>query len=122
MRESPIRFFFKNAGYSYNPKTETKLRGRWRCARELAEAEASATARDLSFEWSQDDITNREFTDEGPEYYLWQCVCRDPSGAVLSSLGGVDFGYELDPRRWKWMDNYRRVVEAELAAEACSHA
>ena len=114
MRQSPVRFFFANAGYSYTPGKETKLQGRWRCARDLASAERIASDRGYSFEWSQDDMTNRDFTDDGPEYYLWACVCRDDSGNVVASLGGVDFGYERDP----WMDDYRRVVEAELASEA----
>ena len=32
-------FFYENAGYSYDPKTETPEQGRIRCARDLADAE-----------------------------------------------------------------------------------
>jgi hypothetical protein len=32
------RFFYAHAGWAYNPATETKQQGRWRCARELAHA------------------------------------------------------------------------------------
>jgi hypothetical protein len=116
MKQSPVRFFFSHAGYSYDPKTETPTQGRWKCARRLAAAERTACANGYSFDWSQDDITNRDFTDEGPEYYLWQCVCRDMSGAVVASLGGVDFGPDGEP----WSSDCRRVVEAELAAEAAT--
>ena len=71
-------------------------------------------------EWEMDDITTRFYTDEGPEYFLWRAVAYLPCETcgqrrVVASLGGIDFGEGRDP----WMDdNYRRVVEAELALEA----
>lgn len=107
------RFFLSKAGYSYNPSTETKMQGRIRCARSLAAAERLARDENCSFSWEQDDTTSQEFSDKKPYYYLWACVMRDASGKVVQSLGGVDFGRDRDP----WMDDYRRVVEAELAAE-----
>jgi hypothetical protein len=77
MKSSPYLFFIKNAGYSYDPKKETPFKGRVRCARALAEAEKRASAEGCSFEWEQDDSTNREWTDEGAEYYTWRCLMRD---------------------------------------------
>lgn len=109
-------FFFRHAGFSYGPG-ETPLAGRVRCAKQLAAAERTAKERDVTFEWEQDDITNREHTDEGPEYYLWACVARDATGAVFASLGGVDFGHNDGNPREPWGSDYARVVEAELACE-----
>ena len=37
---TPIRFFFKHAGYSYDPKTETPQRGRWRRAERIYQSVA----------------------------------------------------------------------------------
>jgi hypothetical protein len=116
MKSSPYLFFIKNAGYSYDPKKETPFKGRVRCARALAEAEKRASAEGCSFEWEQDDSTNREWTDEGAEYYTWRCLMRDSLGVVLGSLCGVDFGEGGEP----WDNPYRRVVEAEIASEALS--
>lgn len=122
------KFFYDNAGWSYDPTKETSEQGRQSCARALASAEAEARDAGLSFDWSQDHITNRDFTDDGPEYYLWSCVCRDESGEVCASLGGVDFGHtgddddEFAEAKQPWGDPYRRVVEAELALEAFATA
>lgn len=114
MKTSPYLFFLKNAGFSYDPKKETPFKGRVRGARSLAEAERRASAEGCTFEWTQDDTTNREFTDEGAEYPLWHCLMRDAAGKAVGSLGGVDFGEDGAP----WGDPYRRVIEAEMACEA----
>jgi hypothetical protein len=113
---SAFHFFLKHASYSYDSQTETRIRGRIRCAQSLARAERDARDRGVTFEWELDDITNadhEDITEENPEYYLWACVARDACGRVFASLGAVDFGLNGDP----YGNPYARVVEAELACE-----
>lgn len=112
-QQTPEAFFYEQASLSYDPKTETSEQGRRKCARRLAQAEAFAKYHRMRFEWSKDDITNREFTEEGPEYRLWQ-VCAYLDGSVCGSLGGVDFGQNGRPKT----DPYGRAVEAELALDS----
>lgn len=112
--KSPVSFFYQHAGHSYDPKTETKAQGRWRCARALANAERWASESGVSFAWQVDpDCDSSEFCDEKPAWPLWCCIARDADGKVIGSLGAVDFG-DGEP----WGDNYRRVVGAEIALEA----
>lgn len=111
-RLTPYHFFLKFAGWGYDPAKESKAAGRARCAKALAEAERQAKEAGVTFDWSRDDQTNRSFTDEGPEYLLWQCFAM-LGEKVLGSLGGVDFGETGEP----WGDTYARVVEAEIASE-----
>lgn len=112
--KSPYHFFLAHAGYSYDPRTETPMQGRIRCAQTLAYAERCALNSGCSFEWSIDpDITSREWTNEAPAWSTWRCVARDAEGKVFASLHGIDFGRDGEP----WGDPYRRVVEAELACE-----
>lgn len=107
-------FFFKHAGYSYDPRTETKEQGRIRCAMNLAACEGIARNAGVSFEWAEDpDADSREFAPKKSRYALWCCVARDCNGLPVASLGAIDFGPDGTP----WGDNYRRVVEAELACE-----
>lgn len=106
-------FFLANAGYSYDPSRETPIQGRRRCAKQYAEAEKAGREAGLSFEWTQDDITSAEFTDEEPSWLLWVCRCHNADGEIVESLAGIDFGRDGGP----WGDSYRRVVEAELACE-----
>lgn len=107
------KFFFEHAGFSYDPKTETPEQGKLRCAQELAKAEAWARNNDVAFRWSVDeDCDSSSFSNKRPRWQLWQCAAyRD--GEFATSIGAVDFGRDRDP----WMDPYRRVIEAELAAE-----
>lgn len=116
--KSDREFFYEHACWSYDPKTETKEQGRWRCADALAEAEAQARARGWSYEWYVDpDIDSREFSDSRPHWSLWMCVLHDKNGEHLESLSGIDFGRDGTP----WSGNpYRRVVEAELASNTLS--
>jgi hypothetical protein len=118
MKPSAVRFFFSNAGYSWNPSTENRTQGRWKCAREMAQAERAAIDCGMRFEWSADGLTNREWTNEGEEYGTWQCLAYDAAGGCVASLCGIDFGNGGEP----WGDNYKRVVEAELAMEAIGRA
>jgi hypothetical protein len=113
------RFFFDHAGYSYDPKTETKRAGRIRCATTLARAEIEAERRGWFTEWS-DDMDERgcyETCDrEGEHTHEVLCAVlydgddsrQNGRGRVLASLGGI-----YDPDKL-----YARVVAAELAAEA----
>lgn len=110
------RFFWKNAGFSYDPKTETKAEGKRRCAKQLAEAEAYAQDRQWSYEWPWDDAGCSGCCCENPEckcssgepHETLGCVLKDEHGKVLESLWGI-----CDPSQ-----SYVRVVEAELALEA----
>jgi len=112
--KTPYHFFLANAGYSYDPKTETPMKGRIRCAQLLAKAEQTACDLGYAFEWCMDQYSDSsEFSEESPAYSLWVCVMRDPDGLAVDSLGGVDFGRDGTP----WGDSYRRVVEAEMACE-----
>ena len=104
------RFFYAHAGYSYRPD-ETPMQGRERCAKRLALAENWAHEQRVSFEWQPDGLSD---WDDEDKHEVWACVARDANGAVIGSLGGVDFGADRDP----WGDPYRVVVEAEIALEA----
>lgn len=108
------RFFYDNAGYSHNPNTETAEQGHVRSALSLAAAEGIARNAGVSFEWSVDEGTDSsEFSNKRPWYDLYVCIAYDAAGNVCGSLGGIDFGRDKGPRE----SDYRRVVEAELAAE-----
>lgn len=104
------QFFYNNAGYSYDPATETPEQGRQRCAQALAAAEAWAQAEGMTVQWADDwaDPHGHEETPESCE----QATLYDADGFVVASLGCID---DVDP-------DYRRVVEAELAAEAKAEA
>lgn len=112
---TPYAFFYRWAGWSYQPATETPPQGRARCAKALATAERRARGV-LTFEWSIDPIsTSLDWCDERPAWQQWECVARNvETGRVVASLHAIDFGRDGEP----WGDPYRRVVEAELASEA----
>lgn len=107
-------FFFEHAGSSYDPATETEAGGRMRGAKALAEAEKWASEAGVFFRWVDD---------EDAAAFANVCACGEDHGPAFSciafldgesvaSLGSVTFGdagLSGDP--------YRRVVEAELAAE-----
>jgi hypothetical protein len=105
------RFFWSHAGFSYDAKVETKSQGRRKCATYLAEAEAWAEDC-LTYAWEWDEYTSHE--DLGceehcaREHEVYVCVAKYRDGQTAACLGGI-----ADPDR-----NYRRVIEAELAAEA----
>jgi len=108
-------FFWEHAGYSYQPETETEAQGRIRCARELAAAEANAKRIDgWGFEWHDDWRVGDHVNEFSSESYLNNprtcecCLLRDGDGDVIASVGCVDDA----------TDEYRRVIEAELAVEA----
>jgi hypothetical protein len=106
-------FFYQNAGYSYDKTTETAEQGRQRCAKGLAEAETIGQRLDYVFEWEFDqdpDLSWMSDEEREQEHEVLCCRIVDPERPKysLASLCGI-----TDPDY-----NYRRVVEAELAAEA----
>lgn len=113
MKTKSEQFFYDNASYCYDPKIETQEQGHERCAKLLAKAEQFALENDFSYEWAHDEITSEDHSDEQPFYPLWLCIMHDSDGNHIDSLGGIDFGPDGKP----WGNNYRRVVEAELALD-----
>lgn len=107
-------FFFDNAGYSYNPKKETAQQGRIQCAKDLAFAELTAERMQWSYSWIWDtdpDLSWMSEEERSQEHETFVCILNDADGNWLESLGGI-----TDPS-----NDYRRVIEAELAAEALAH-
>lgn len=108
------QFFYEHAGYSHDPKTETPEQGRVRCAKDLAAAETYAKDHDWSFDWSWDDGgdlgDHSEWCDMEyqHDHNIEVCMLRGADGNVLEALGGI---IDAD-------NNYRRVVQAELASQA----
>ena len=105
-------FFFEHAGWSYQPATETPNQGRMRCARDLALAERTAKSRGWQVRWTDDWSLDhqREFDcyEDGDPETCEMAALYDEEGTVLASLGCIDGA----------TDEYRRVIEAELADEA----
>lgn len=110
-------FFYEHAGWSYDPVTETPDEGRLRGAISMASDERWAQSVDLTFQWSDDWAVGSHVTYFGPgsaytdpdrEPEICEVCVAFLVGEVVASLGCVD---EAD-------QNYRRVIEAELAGEA----
>ena len=105
------RSFVANAGYVVGHRAE--------CALNLARAEQCARDNDWNAEWERDadgcigcDCGNANCKcNSGEPHEVLGCVLKDSDGNHLASLWGI-----CEP------DNaYRRVVEAELAAEAMAN-
>lgn len=119
------QFFMKHAGYSYDPKTETPMQGRIKCARELAKAERAARDGGFSYQWEIDTgRTSADWIEAGQDgshghspWGTWQCSMYDAQGRTVAGLCGIDFGRDKEP----WGDPYRRVVEAELAIDGLTN-
>lgn len=117
------QFFYKHAGYAYDPKTETRQQGRANCAKALAAAELTARNNSYSFQWEIDPYSTsadwKEPDEDGGKrrapWQVWSCFMRDQNGEIVQSLHAIDFGRDGSP----FGDPYRRVVEAELALEQC---
>lgn len=115
-----VEFFAIHAGWDYHPDTETPEQGRLRGAVSLALAERWAKANDAMFTWEDDfgvdHVKEFDAYDEEPEtceictMYLPDHSPALESVRIVASLGCVDDA----------TDEYRRVVEAELAQEARS--
>lgn len=118
--KDPERFFYARAGWGYDPAKETEEEGRRRGARALAEAERVGTELGFSAEWESDSDADTSFMDEGysrrdrecAEFY--SCTVRDAEGTIRASLCGI----HEDTRDPIGARYYRRVVRAELFAEA----
>lgn len=120
MNQKAYNFFLKNAGFSYDPQKETKEQGRYKAAFQLACAEEWARDKGYVFHWQHDDQDSTSFCldhEDGGKYCdpypLWRVEVYDSDGRLASVLGGIDFGRDGQP----FGDPYRRVCEAELAAE-----
>jgi hypothetical protein len=109
-----VKFFYDNAGYSYDPNTETADQGRFKGAKDLADAEIYARDNDWVFTWEWDDCGDFDNHDEWcdikgqHDHNIEACILRDANGNVLESLCSI---VDAD-------NNYRRAVEAELASQA----
>jgi hypothetical protein len=103
-------FFFENAGWSYDPKKESAQVGRMSCARDLAKAEkiAEQLGWEVEWEWDNDIDDSWMSPEEQAKDHEWLCARLMDGNTVLEALGGI---VDADA-------NYRRVIEAELAAEA----
>ena len=99
-----LQFFWDNAGWSYDPKTQTSEEGRLESAQALVISEYLSIDKGFSFVWDNDSDNPNELC----------CVCLDRNGVVLSSLCGIDLGKNADP----YTNEYSRVIKAELALEA----
>jgi hypothetical protein len=101
------RFFYKHAGWSFDPKTETSRDGRVRTAVLLANAEKELQASTAQVIWEDDPLPYEGDVEwDGPVYVA---VISDGEGETLGSLGGIAMASLDEP--------YRRVIEAELAYE-----
>lgn len=103
-------FFYDNAGFSYDPRTETEDQGKIRCAKSLAEAEQDAELVGIEFEWNYDDNADYSWMDEEEkqkDHCVEYCLAKNPLTKETTALCGI---FDADA-------NYRRVVEAELASE-----
>ena len=114
-----VEFFYDNAGYSYDPATETVEDGRLRGARQLAMAERFAQVMGAEYVWEDDWSLGHSHAEEFPDAYdnepdtcEWVALyAHIPAGfenmALVASLSCID---DATPE-------YRRVIEAELALE-----
>ncbi len=108
-----IDFFRTHCAICQNPD-ETPEQARDRCAADLVAAEGFAAAAGVSFHWDVDpEVTSADWCGDEPAHSTWRALARDCCGQVIGSLGCVDFGPDGEP----WSSPYRRVVEAEIAAE-----
>ena len=122
--QSPYHFFLKHAGYSHG-KGETKQQGRIRCARRLADDERKARIGGFSYVWDVDPhSTSAEWIDDNEDggrncdpWQTWQCCMLNADGRIVASLHSIDFGRDGSP----WGEPYKRVVEAELAADGLTN-
>jgi hypothetical protein len=101
-RRRGILWFAEHAGYIVGKRLEG--------SKALYDAEQTAKAAGCYWEWVDDPDGAPRRGDEhfGKVEYSESCTLRDDNGEWLASLGGI----------WDADDNYRRVIQAELALEA----
>lgn len=113
-----IQFFYRHAGWGYDPATETPKVGRMRGARRLATAEREAASMGCTAEWAADsegcsgcECGSAECDCcSGADHVTEYCVLNDERGNPLASLSGICGATR----------EYRRVVAAQLALESAS--
>ena len=132
MAATATHFFFAHSGYSYptGANAAERLAARWEGARRLAKAEKWAQDEELVFVWENDsDCTEDDFCFEEDKAHVREhgavgCILYRPCeehwticnhAEHLASLWGITESLNNRDR-----DNYRRVVEAELALEVMS--
>lgn len=101
-----VAFFRKYAGHVVGRQMANAL--------DLARAESYGHAHDWRVSWEGDpdaDWSWMDATERKRDHEVESAVLRDRRGKVLASLGGI---FDAD-------QNYRRVVEAELMAEALEY-
>lgn len=105
------QFFYDNAGYSYDPKTETAEDGRKRMARELAAAEDAMKKGPYFISVERDpEPYDGDMPYDGPMWIVeLMSVKGSTESELVGSVGGVACYEETDP--------YIRVIGAELARE-----
>lgn len=111
--DDAVKFFYDNAGWSHDPVRETSDQGRIRCAEALARAEQRRKNEGAWVAWERDDFPFGDDIHESHECgyiaTVWQYDAETDAPVCLASLSAVDA---------EAGDDYRRVVEAELASEA----
>lgn len=100
-------FFYENAGWSYDPTIETSLEGRRRNAESLARAWALVSP-EVDFQWRGDGEAHWGESDP-PDSCEGCLLIADDYEASLWCIDDAD-------------ENYRRVIEAELARDYLSWA
>lgn len=116
-RKGAEEFFYGNAGYSYDPKTQTEEEGRRETAKAMADAEQWAWDNNYTFSWSEEEEDWDTFLEESevdPHDVLeiLALQMRNKDGTTVQSLGGVMFGHNAEANT-----RYGRVFEAELALQ-----
>lgn len=98
-------FFWHNAGWSYAPGESPEC-GRARRAVELVAAEKWGHEQDITWVWQYDELGIWDDYEGEDDPSTENCLASHPDGRH-ASLSGIDGPYS----------NYRRVVQAQLAAE-----
>lgn len=117
IRDASVKFFYDHTGYGYDTKKETPEQGKLRGAELLAKAEQYACDKGLIYQWQDDDCIGGDCGEtatcnhpccQGTPHVCLCCILWSADHSeVLGSLGSI-----CEPD-----ENYRRVVEAELALE-----
>lgn len=105
-----VRFFYENAGASWNPETETPEEGRHRCAERLAQVEAWGARSGYCFAIQVDPDAGMV---SDTDYDQFEVRMYSTDGELVGAIGAIDIGPDADP---DWSDHVR-VVKAELLSE-----